>query len=143
MKASQTLYLSFFGILPVGSEHTHQPWTVTEQGQVSEQGQSLSSFAMKLVASANARIWLHFTSLLLAPANLATSPNTHYLHYINAETSLRRHCLLQWGAWLSGKSHQTQFTDSESTVIWRRDGGGCLVAGLGTQFRSWTFVVET
>ena len=86
---------------------------------------------------------LYLTSLLLAPANLATSPNTHYLHYINAETSLRRHCLLQWGAWLSGKSHQTQFTDSESTVIWRRDGGGCLVAGLGTQFRSWTFVVET
>ena len=73
MKASQTLYLSFFGILPVGSEHTHQPWTVTEQGQVSEQGQSPSSFAMKLVASANAHIWLHFTSLHFTPASAGES----------------------------------------------------------------------
>ena len=73
MKASQTLYLSFFGILPVGSEHTHQPWTVTEQGQVSEQGQSPSSFAMKLVASANAHIWLHFTSLHFTPASAGKS----------------------------------------------------------------------
>lgn len=140
MKASQTLYLSFFGILPVGSEHTHQPWTVTEQGQVSEQGQSPSSFAMKLVASANAHIWLHFTSLHFTPASAGKSRDVtqHTLHYIRQDVTVySRH------AWLSGKSHQTQFTDSESTVIWRRDGGGCLVAGLGTQFRSWTFVVET